>query len=199
MSKLESDSESNNQMDDSGGESSKANILAQSFQKIFENINQFDIKNKVDKIGIDEFINQCATLAATTGAVSGLGGFATMIVGVPFDLINTVLQQFRVTLAVIYYKKGVYKVSFFELISIVGQSVGAKVGAFITKAFLIAIANKILIRMSASIAGKAVPFLGAAIGSYVNYQYIKGIGESVKRIDMSANTFQAESLADEKE
>ncbi|MEG4499615.1 hypothetical protein QUB05_02785 [Microcoleus sp. F10-C6] len=195
---LESDSESSNQMNDSGAESSKANILAQSFQNIFEKINQFDIKNKVDKIGIDAFIKQCATLAATTGAASGFGGFTTSIVGVPFDLLNNVLQLFRVTLGVIYYKKGVYKVSFLELIKIIGAAIGVEVGNILTRAILLAIAKSILVRMSASLAGKSVPFLGAAIGGLANYQYISGMGESVKRIDMSANTFQAEGLADEK-
>lgn len=195
---LESDSEASNQTDDFGAESSKASILAQSFQKVFENVNQFEIKNKVDKIGIDKFIKQCATLAATTGAASGFGGFTTSIVGVPFDLLNNVLQLFRVTLGVIYYKKGVYKVSFLELIKIIGAAIGVEVGTILTRVILLAIAKNILVRMSASVAGKSVPFLGAAIGGFANYQYIRDMGESVKRIDMSANTFQAEGLADQK-
>jgi hypothetical protein len=184
--------DSSDQMDGSDAESSKANILAQSFQKIFENINQFDIKNKVDKMGIDAFINQCATLAATTGAASGFGGFTTSIVGVPFDLMNNVLQLFRVTLGVIYHKKGVYKVSFLELIKIIGTAIGVEVGTIITRVILLAIAKSILLRMSASLAGKSVPFLGAAIGGFANYQYIRDMGESVKRINMSSKTFQAE-------
>ncbi|NJN91911.1 MAG: hypothetical protein HC878_17110 [Leptolyngbyaceae cyanobacterium SL_5_14] len=173
-------------------DSSTTNILSQSFQKIFESINQFEIKQKVDKMGIDGFINQCAILAATTGAASGFGGFATMIVGVPFDVLNNVLQQFRVTLGVIYHKKGVYKVSFAELITIVGVSIGVEVGATLTKSVMINIANKILIQLSASTAGKAVPFLGAAIGGSVNYGFVRAIGAAVKRIDMSTYKFQSE-------
>jgi hypothetical protein len=195
---LASDLDSSDQMDDSDAESSKASLLAQSFQKIFENINQFDIKNKVDKMGIDAFIKQCATLAATTGAASGFGGFTTSIVGVPFDLMNNVLQLFRVTLGVIYHRKGVYKVSFVELIRIIGAAIGVEVGNFLTRIILIEIAKNVLLRMSASLAGKSVPFLGAAIGGFANYQYIHGMGESIKRIDMSAKTFQAEGLANGK-
>ncbi len=182
---------------DSKSDPSMTNILSQSFQKIFESINQFEIKNKVDKMGIDEFINSCAILAATTGAASGFGGFTTMIVGVPFDVINNVLQQFRVTLGVIYYKKRIYKVSFSELITIVGVSIGVEVGATLTKSVMISIANKIIVRLSASAAGKAVPFLGAAIGGSVNYGFVKAIGAAVKRIDMNAYTFQAEGSASE--
>lgn len=178
--------------DTSKPNSSTTNILSQSFQKIFESINQFEIKQKVDKMGIDGFINQCALLSATTGAASGFGGFATMIVGVPFDVLNNVLQQFRVTLGIIYYKKGIYKVSFSELITIVGVSIGVEVGATLTKSVMINIANKILVQLSASAAGKAVPFLGAAIGGSVNYGFVRAIGAAVKRIDMSTYTFQSE-------
>jgi hypothetical protein len=178
--------------DSSKPDSSTTNILSQSFQKVFESINQFEIKQKVDKMGIDGFINQCALLAATTGAASGFGGFATMIVGVPFDVLNNVLQQFRVTLGIIYYKKGIYKVSFAELITIVGVSIGVEVGATLTKSVMINIANKILVQLSASTAGKAIPFLGAAIGGSVNYGFVRAIGAAVKRIDMSTYTFQSE-------
>lgn len=188
----ESDSESGDEATESeSSQSSTTNILAQSFKKIFESINQFDIKNKVDKMGIDGFINQCAILAATTGAASGFGGFATMIVGVPFDVINTVLQQFRVTLGVIYHKKGIYKVSFNELMRIVGISIGVEVGATLTRSVVISITNKILVRLSASAAGKAVPFLGAAIGGSVNYGFVKAMGAAVKRVDMTTFKFQA--------
>jgi len=183
--------------DNAKSDSSTTNILSRSFQKIFESINQFEIKKKVDEMGIDGFINQCAILAATTGAASGFGGFATMIVGVPFDVLNNVLQQFRVTLGVIYYKKGVYKVSFTELMKIVGVSIGVEVGATLTKSVMINLANKILVRLSASVAGKAIPFLGAAIGGSVNYGFVKAIGAAVKRIDMSSYTFQSEESGGE--
>ncbi len=169
----------------------KEALLVDSFKKVFESMNNEGIKESVDKNGIDHFISNCALLAATTGAASGFGGFTTMVVGVPADVINNVIQQFRVTLGVIYYKKGVYKVSFSEFMTIVGLSVGVEVGVSITKSVMISIANKILIRLSASTAGKAIPFLGAAIGGSVNYGFIKAIGAAVKKVDMSDIEFKA--------
>ena len=163
----------------------KEALLVKSFQKVFESMNNEGIKESVDRNGIDKFISDCALLAATTGAASGFGGFTTMIVGVPADVINNVIQQFRVTLGVIYHKKGVYKVSFSEFMTIVGVSLGVEVGVSITKSVMISIASKILIRLSASTAGKAIPFLGAAIGGSVNYGFIKAIGVAVKKVDMS--------------
>lgn len=152
-------------------------LLSQSFHKAFESINQFEVKKGVD----------------ATGAATGFGGFATMIVGVPVDVVNNVIQQFRVTLGVIYYRKGVYNVSFGELMKIVGVSIGVEVGATLTKSVMISIANKILVRLSASAAGKAIPFFGAVIGGSVNYGFIKFIGAAVKRIDMKDHTFQSET------
>jgi len=167
-------------------------LLSQSFKKAFESINQFEIKKGVDEMGIDGFINHCAALAAATGAASGFGGFATMFIGVPVDVINNVIQQFRVTLGVIYHKKGIFKVSFSQLMKVVGVSIGVEVGATLTKAVMISIANKIIARLSVSLAGKAVPFLGAIVGGSVNYGFIKFIGKAVKQIDMNAYTFEAE-------
>jgi hypothetical protein len=172
-------------------------LLLKSFKTAFASINQHEIKKGVDEMGIDKFINHCALLAATTGAATGFGGFATMLVGVPVDVINNVLQQFRVTLGVIYHKKGVYKVSFTDLMKIVGVSIGVEVGATLTKAVMLSIANKILVRLSAATAGKAIPFLGAAVGGSVNYGFIKVIGKAVKAIDMTTYTFQAEDPEDE--
>ncbi|NET07983.1 MAG: hypothetical protein F6K16_25410 [Symploca sp. SIO2B6] len=63
-------------------------------------------------------------------------------------------------------------------------------GATLTKAVMISIANKILIRLSASTAGKAVPFLGAFVGGSVNYGFIRAMGAAVKKIDMSSIAFE---------
>lgn len=173
----------------------KDELLAKSFMKVFESISQYQIKKGVDDKGIDGFIAHCATLAAATGAATGFGGFTTMALGLPVDIINNVAQQFRVTLAVIYYKKGVYKVSFTELMAIIGVSLGVEMGATVTKAVMLNIANKILARLSVSAAGKAVPFLGAAVSGSVNYGFIKFIGASVKKIDMSSFTLEVENAA----
>jgi hypothetical protein len=164
--------------------------LVKSFQKVFEQINKEGIKESVDKNGIDKFISDCALLAGMTGAASGFGGFTTMFVGVPVDVLNNIIQQFRVTLAVIYDKKGVYQISFLQFMKIVGVSVGVEIGVTITKSIMINIANKILIMLSAKTAAKAVPFLGAFIGGGGNYLFVKGIGEAVKKIDMSNISFE---------
>ncbi|NEO69226.1 hypothetical protein [Moorena sp. SIO3H5] len=171
----------------------KEELLVNSFQAVFEKINQEGIKESVDKKGIDQFISDCASLAAITGAATGFTGFTIMIVGFPADVINNVFQQFRVTLGVIYDKKGVYKVSFSEFMTIVGVSVGVEVGANLTKAVMSSIANKILIRLFASSPGKAVPFVGAFIGGSINYGFIKAIGAAVKKIDMSSIVFDQNS------
>ena len=83
-------------------------LLAESFKKVFESMDKLAVKKGVDKMGIDKYINHCALLAGETGADRGLGGGATMLVGLPVDLINNIVLQFRVTLGVIYHKKGVY-------------------------------------------------------------------------------------------
>ncbi len=168
----------------------KEALLVDSFKKVFENMNKEGIKESIDQHGIDKFISNCASYAAITGAASGFGGFSTMIVGVPADVVNNVVQQFRVTLGVIYHRKGVYNISFSEFMKIVGVSLGVEAGATLTKSVMISIANKILIRLSASSAGKAVPFLGAFIGGSVNYGFVKAIGIAVKKIDMDSIVFE---------
>src|SRR3982751_3701031 len=68
------------------------------FKTLFNHIDQQTIKNGVDEMGLDRFINKCALLAAGSGAASGAGGLATMLMGAPLDMLNLVVQQFRVTM-----------------------------------------------------------------------------------------------------
>jgi len=166
-----------------------AGIIADNFRKLFDQLQNEHIKETVDEIGIDAFINRCSLYAGTSGAAAGFGGFATMVVGVPLDVINNVFQQFRVTLAVIYHKKGIYKPSFTEFMKIVGLSVGVEMGATVGKSVMIAIARQIIVRMTASSAGKAIPFFGAFIGGSVNYGFIKLIGAAVKQLNMDSYSF----------
>ena len=49
------------------------------FKQIFDRIDQLSIKKGVDKMGLDKFIDQCAYLAAGSGAVSGTGGVLTTV------------------------------------------------------------------------------------------------------------------------
>ena len=55
----------------------KEKLLVDSFKKVFNSMNKEGIKESVDRKGIDNFISDCALLAATTGAANGFGGFTT--------------------------------------------------------------------------------------------------------------------------
>ena len=154
------------------------------FRKIFDSINQHGIQKGVDRMGIDGFVEHCARLAASTGAVTGLGGAVTMIVGIPADLFNNLAQQFRVTLGIIYARRGSYTVSFEELMSVVGISLGLEAGLVLTRSLLENIAEKLLLRMGARIGGRLVPVVGAVVGGTTNYLFIKSVGASVKKLPL---------------
>ena len=154
------------------------------FRKIFDSINQHGIQKGVDRMGIDGFIEHCARLAASTGAVTGMGGAVTMIVGIPADLFNNLAQQFRVTLGIIYARRGSYTVSFEELMSVVGISLGLEAGLVLTRSLLENIAEKLLLRMGAKVGGRLIPVVGAVVGGTTNYLFIKSVGASVKKIPL---------------
>jgi hypothetical protein len=154
------------------------------FRKIFDSINQHGIQKGVDRMGIDGFIEHCARLAASTGAITGMGGAVTMIVGIPADLFNNLAQQFRVTLGIIYARRGSYTVSFEELMSIVGVSLGLEAGLMLTREILEKVAEKLLLRMGARAGGRLIPVIGAVVGGTANYLFIKSVGASVKKIPL---------------
>src|SRR5471030_1965743 len=95
------------------------NLSTRGFKQIFDHIDQLNIKKGVDKMGLDKFIEQCAYLAAGSGIISGSGGMFTMIVGIPLDFANLITQQFRVTMAVMYYHRGSYRMGFEEFMSFI--------------------------------------------------------------------------------
>ena len=105
-------------------------------------------------MGLDGFIQHCARLSAGTGAVTGMGGTVSLLVGLPFDVLNNITQQFRVTLAVIYDRRGSYEVGFDEFMSIVAVSLGVEAGLVMTRSLLENIAERLLVRMGAK-AGQA--------------------------------------------
>jgi hypothetical protein len=161
------------------------NKLAQyGFKRVFESINQHGIKRGVYTMGLDGFIQHCARLSAGTGAITGIGGTASLLVGLPFDVLNNITQQFRVTLAVIYERKGVYLVDFEEFMSIVAVSLGVETGLVVTRSMLENIAERLLIRMGAKAGGRLIPIAGAFIGATTNYLFIKSIGASVKALPL---------------
>ena len=152
------------------------------FRKIFTNIDQLGIKQGVDKLGLDRFIEQCARLSATTGVISGGGGALTMAIGIPFDLINMLTQQIRVTLGIIYYNRGTYHVNFDEFVAIMAAAMQVEAGIVITKNILERGSERMLVRLGSKTAARLIPVVGAIISGTTNYLFIKRMAESVKRL-----------------
>jgi hypothetical protein len=159
--------------------------IENSFKFIHKNLDGYSISKKVDEIGIEAYINRCATLAATTGAVAGAGGGVTLLVGLPADMINTITQQFKVTLAVIYNETGRYKVSFKEFMKVVGLSVGIEMGVKGLEFLTVKIAKELLKRLASRTAGRIIPIIGGVIGGGVNFIFIKSIGGTLLNLSDS--------------
>ncbi len=150
------------------------------FKKLYNHIDQKTIKQGVDEMGIDKFVNQCALLAAGSGAATGAGGFATMLVGAPLDMINLVMQQFRVTMAIRYHNTGQYKVNFVELINLVGTSLKVDASVAVTKNIMEEIVAKLLLTFGGKSVRRLVPVIGAVIGGGANYLFIKRIAGNLQ-------------------
>jgi hypothetical protein len=149
------------------------------FKKLFNHIDQKTIKQGVDEMGIDKFVNQCALLAAGSGAATGAGGLATMLVGAPLDMINLVMQQFRVTMAIRYHNTGVYKVNFVDLIKLVGTSLKVDASVTVTKNIMEEVVAKLILTFGSKAARRLVPVIGAVIGGTANYLFIKRIANNL--------------------
>jgi hypothetical protein len=158
------------------------NLSQSGFRQIFDHIDQLNIKKGVDKLGLDKFVEQCAWLAAGSGVISGSGGMFTMIIGMPVDMINLVTQQFRVTMAIMYYNKGSYHISFNEFMTIVASSFRVEAGLVVTKNMMEAVAEKMIGNLGTRTAERLVPVVGAAIGGTVNYMFIKRMARSIKQM-----------------
>jgi hypothetical protein len=152
------------------------------FKRIFTHIDQLGVKQGVDKMGLDKFIEQCARLSATTGVISGSGGVLTMAIGIPFDLLNMITQQIRVTLGIIYYNRGTYQIGFDEFLSIMAAALQVEAGIAITKNILERGAERVLVRMGSKTATRLIPVVGAIISGATNYLFIKRMAESIKRM-----------------
>jgi hypothetical protein len=165
-----------------GIKSQALKLSNEGFKQIFDRIDQLSIKKGVDKIGLDKFIDQCAYLAAGSGVISGSGGFITMIVGIPLDFANLIAQQFRVTMAILYYNRGSYEISFDEFMSLVATSLKVDAGITISKTMMENIAEKLLLVLGTRTAERLVPVVGAVIGGGTNYLFIKRMAKSVKEM-----------------
>ena len=156
------------------------------FKQIFDHIDQLNIKKGVDKMGLDKFIEQCAYLAAGSGIISGSGGLFTMIAGIPMDFANLITQQFRITMAIMYYNRGSYEISFDEFMSLIATSLKVEARVTITKTMMESIAEKMLMILGTRTAERLVPVVGAAIGGATNYIFIKRMAKSVKEMQVEA-------------
>ena len=152
------------------------------FKQVFDHIDQFKVKKGVDKMGLDKFINQCAIMAAGTGAISGSGGVLTMVVGMPVDVVNLITQQFRVTMAIMYYNRGGYQMGFDEFMKLVAISFKVETGVALTKTMMEGIAEKIILNLGVRTAERLIPVVGAVIGGTTNYLFIKRMAKSVKEL-----------------
>jgi hypothetical protein len=152
------------------------------FRQIFNHIDQLGIKNGVDRMGLEKFVNQCAYIAAGSGVVSGTGGVLTMAIGMPIDFVNLITQQFRVTMAILYYHNGNYKIGFDDFMRLVATSMKVEAGVAITKTVLEGVAEKIILRLGVRTAQRLIPVVGAAIGGTTNYLFVKRMAESARQL-----------------
>ncbi len=155
------------------------------FKQIFDHIDQLKIKNGVDKLGLEKFIEQCAYLAAGSGIISGSGGLFTLIAGIPLDFANLITQQFRVTMAIMYYNKGSYEIGFDEFMKLVAASLKVEARVAVTKTVMEGIAEKMLLVLGTRTAERLVPVVGAVIGGATNYMFIKRMAGMVKDMDFA--------------
>jgi len=152
------------------------------FKMLFTHVDQLSVKQGVDKMGLDKFIERCARIAALSGAISGGGGIITVAVGIPLDLVNLVTQQIRVTLGIIYYTRGAYEITFDEFLSIMAAALQVEAGIAITKNILERGSERMLLRMGTKTATRLIPIIGGAIGGATNYMFIKRMANSIKRM-----------------
>ena len=153
-----------------------------SFKRLFTHIDQLGVKQGVDRMGLDKFIEKCARLSATSGAIAGGGGALTLFVGIPFDFLNMMTQQIRVTLGIIYHNRGTYRIEFDEFLSIMAAALQVEAGIAITKNVLERGAERMMVRMGSRTATRLIPIVGAVIGGTSNYLFIKRMAESIKRM-----------------
>jgi hypothetical protein len=156
------------------------NLAKGGFKNIYSHIDQLGIKKGVDELGINKFVNQCALLAAGSGAMAGAGGLTTMLVGAPLDMINLVTQQFRVTLAINYHYTGRYELKFNDFFKIVASSLKVDAGVTVTKNVMEEVAEKLLINLGSKTAERLIPVVGAVIGGSANYMFIKRVARQLR-------------------
>jgi hypothetical protein len=105
-----------------------------------------------------------------------------MAIGIPFDILNLLTQQFRVSLAILYYNRGNYDITFEEFMAFLTTALQVDAGVAVTKAIMERSAEKMMVRMGSKTAGRLIPIVGALIGGSTNYLVIKRLADSLKRV-----------------
>jgi hypothetical protein len=85
-------------------------------------------------------------------------------------------------MAILYYNRGSYEISFDEFMSLVATSLKVDAGITISKTMMENVAEKLLLVLGTRTAERLVPIVGAAIGGGANYLFIKRMAKSVKEM-----------------
>lgn len=121
---------------------------------------------------VGKIIQQQAFKSGVIGAITGLGGFITLPIALPVDIV----MSLRLQAALVEFIAAVYghpqsseqeaRIRTFLIMSASGQITERTMG----------VAIKFLLRVIGKSFSKLVPFLGAAISFGVNYAIVQGIG-----------------------
>lgn len=130
-----------------------------------------------DKQLLKQVVNRQAMHCGIIGAVTGLGGFVTLPIALPIDI----LTSSRIQAAMVEYIANYYGQS---AMSGVGQQVrsylivsgGGRVTTTTTRYL-----TTFLLRFVGKSLAKLVPFVGALVGFAVNYAIVQGIGRGTIR------------------
>lgn len=138
------------------------------FESIFNGLNRQEIANKVDEIGLDSFNDRACSYSFGTGFASGLGGPLT-IAAFPADVVNTIAQQLRITVAIVYDQTGQTDFDFWTYVKIIAFGLGAAVTSTVVGTQLLRKVVQILLpRMTLVQFSKVVPVLGGLFAGGVN-------------------------------
>ncbi|HEX2906594.1 MAG TPA: hypothetical protein VHO69_07035 [Phototrophicaceae bacterium] len=126
---------------------------------------------------VQQMIRRQAFRAGMVGAITGLGGFFTLPIALPIDvLLSLRLQSALVDFIAQLYGQGQVSETEQRLRSYLVMSGGRKVSEAASEA-----AMKFLLRLVGKSFAKLIPFIGAAISFAVNYGTAQAIGQLAAR------------------
>ena len=155
------------------------------------------VRERVDEVGIEEFISECAEAAAVVGFTTGLaGGPVGLLIGIPADAAHVLLQKVRISAGVLYHRTGQYSFSLEEVLLFtlvgVGTSVvteGARYAVKATAAHAVRrfteheMVKLLLKQVSQDLLKKGVarvvPILGGIVGGAASYAHVSSHGHAL--------------------